>query len=426
FALIPLLAFFITNGLATGGLRPFYMAYGTEKYEYVYHGVPSYWVDPQGIDRPKDSTLTYLFHCTLGHHGIFSLSPIILLTIAGWVFGLKAGNRLRMFHLLGAGLTVIVLAFFLSRTSNYNYGGNSVALRWMLWLAPLWLLGMIPAIDQFAENRLFRGGVAGLLAASVFSAWYPLGTPWQSPWLYTLMQNRGWIDYRDPPIQFDHDVYSWLYLLPSGPQQQNYWVELASVDADGVTSIIRIEDGGRVLVNQRDARIVRILRRSGSGQSSELSMTIDTEAFYSGQPIDRWLLWQNRDPGINHRRLIAKFLSGLPQPQPFTAHSKVYRAARVRRDAFECITASARMLEQAPNPDWEPRLFESRIVVSPEAPFGILRFETYVFDATGRTLHAQRRWAIHRAGMWLPRPGATAAETAAAMSTSLTPQAVTR
>jgi hypothetical protein len=161
-------------------------------------------------------------------------------------------------------------------------------------------------------------------------------------------------------------------------------------------------------VNERDARIVRILRRSGSGQSSELFLTIDTEAFRAGEPISRWLVWQRGDPGGEHRRLVEKFLSGLPpqsQPIPFTPHSLVYRAARVRPEAFECITASARTLEMPPGPEWEPRLFESRIIVSPEAPFGILRFETYVYDASGRTLHAQRRWAVHRAGMWLPRPG---------------------
>ena len=404
FALVPLIAFFVTNGIATGGLRPFYMAYGTEKYEYVYKGVPSYWIDPRGIDRVQDSTLEYLFHCTVGHHGLLSLTPILLVTILGWIFAFKANNPLRLIHLLGAGLTLIVLGFFLSRTSNYNYGGNTVALRWMLWLVPFWLLAMIPAIDSFAENRLFRGGAALLLGVSVFSAWYPLGTPWQSPWLFNVLQDRGWIDYRDAPVTFDRDVYSWLYLLPEGPQQSDYWIELASVDADGVTSIIRVEDGGRVLVNQRDARIVRILRRSGSGQSSELTMTIDTEAFYAGEPIQRWLLSGSREPD-NRRRLIAKFLSGLPEPVPFRAHTKVYRAARVREDAFECITASARVREGAPGPEWEPRLFEARLVVSPEAPFGILRFETYVFDASGRTLHAHRRWAVHRAGKWLPRPG---------------------
>ncbi|MFV0443355.1 MAG: hypothetical protein ACK5Q5_07275 [Planctomycetaceae bacterium] len=418
FAAIPLVAFFVTNLLDAGGLRPFYMFYGGDKYVYTHEGIPSYWSEPRGIDRASDSVATYLLHCTIGHHGILSLSPILLLAIAGWVLALRSENRLRSYLALGAGLTGVVLAYFLTRTANYNYGGNTVALRWMLWLVPFWLLAMIPVLDRFGERRWFRVTATVLFAASVFSAWYPLGSPWQSPWLMTWMQNRGWIDYRDPPPAIQHTVYSWLYQLPSGPQNSNYWIELSSVDADGVLSIIRVEDGGPVLVNQREARVVRILRRSGSGQQSELMLTVDAVAFRSGEPIDRWLLWQQRDPGVNYRRLVARLLSGLPEPVPFTIHSKVYRQSRIRRDAFECLTASARTVQPSYNPEWESRLFEARLILSPEVPFGVLRFETYVYDASGGTLHAQRRWAIHRCGMYLPRPGTEPAYDPSAATTS--------
>src|SRR5690606_9947931 len=51
-ALIPLIAFFVANFAATGSWKPFYASYGTETYEFVHEGVPSYWSDPKGIDRP--------------------------------------------------------------------------------------------------------------------------------------------------------------------------------------------------------------------------------------------------------------------------------------------------------------------------------------------------------------------------------------
>ena len=109
------------------------------------------------------------------------------------------------------------------------------------------------------------------------------------------------------------------------------------------------------------------------------------------------------------------------------ALSKVYRQARIRRDAFECITATARVMQTAPSREWEDRVFESRLIVSPEVPFGILRFETYVYDASGRTLHAHRRWAIHRAGKFPPRPGtATPPDPPPPESTSAGVNAVTR
>ena len=84
-ALIPLAGFFVTNYAATGGWKPFYMYYGTEKYLYEHKGVPSYWNNPQDLDRNLDSPLVYFFHCTLGHHGIFSLSPIYFLTLFTWL-----------------------------------------------------------------------------------------------------------------------------------------------------------------------------------------------------------------------------------------------------------------------------------------------------------------------------------------------------
>ncbi len=43
----------------------------------------SYWLDPQGIDRGEPSKLDYAFHCLVGHHGLFSLTPMWLLTFVG-------------------------------------------------------------------------------------------------------------------------------------------------------------------------------------------------------------------------------------------------------------------------------------------------------------------------------------------------------
>lgn len=410
-ALFPLAAFFITNGQATGGLLPFYSYFGTEKYLYVYQGQPSYWLNPKGIDRGIDSPLTYLLHCTLGHHGLLSLSPVLWLAVLGWAVGLRREARLRDVLALGLGLTLLVLGYYLTRTANYNYGGRTVALRWMLWLVPLWLIAMIPVLDRWADRRWFRGVAVALLLPSVFSAWYPLGTPWQDPWLFTVMTRWGWIDYSDPPPKFPRPVYSWLYELPTGPHQPSYWIELGSIDAEGVRSRLRVEDGGRVLVNQRDARIVR-LTMSGP-QSWQLALTIDAEAFRAGEPLSRVLLWPQGVPSGESWRRIASVLTGLPSADPasspaFQPHSQIHGGAPVRAEMFEGLLATARVL-YPPGPTPETRLYESRIVVSPEVPFGILRLETYVYDAAGRTLHAQRRWIIERAGQFLPRPDAPAA-----------------
>ena len=180
-ALIPLAGFFVTNYAATGGWKPFYMYYGTEKYLYEHKGVPSYWNNPQDLDRNLDSPLVYFFHCTLGHHGIFSLSPIYFLTLFTWLRISKYKTHL-LRPLLWTSLlvSVIVFGFYLSRTGNYNYGGNSAALRWMLWLTPFWLISMIPLLDEFAEKRWLKGLGILCLLGSVFSAHHPLHNPWEN------------------------------------------------------------------------------------------------------------------------------------------------------------------------------------------------------------------------------------------------------
>ena len=96
---------------------------------------------------------------------------------------------------MALGLSVCILGFYLTRTSNYNYGGVSVALRWMLWLTPFWLITMISLVDELADCEWFPGLVIVLLLVSMFSAWYPRANPWQHPWLFQLMEWADWIHY---------------------------------------------------------------------------------------------------------------------------------------------------------------------------------------------------------------------------------------
>jgi hypothetical protein len=186
-ALIPLAAHFGTTWLATGGWKPFYAFYGTEKYRFLHDGQPSYWLAPKGLDRGVDSAAEYFFNCTVGHHGILSLSPIFLLTLVAWLTIVRwRRSPLWPAQWLGLGLTALVLGFYLSRTANYNYGGNTAGLRWTFWLIPLWLVSMLPALDEWAWRPRVHWLAAVLLAVSCFSAFYAIDNPWQHPWLYVL------------------------------------------------------------------------------------------------------------------------------------------------------------------------------------------------------------------------------------------------
>ena len=72
---------------------PFYTAYGSELYEFVHEGVPSYWMQPRGIDKASDSFPVYLLHCLVGHHGLLSLTPVWLLTLIGWTLTAASARR---------------------------------------------------------------------------------------------------------------------------------------------------------------------------------------------------------------------------------------------------------------------------------------------------------------------------------------------
>jgi hypothetical protein len=193
--LVPLGVHFWLTYLQTGSLKPFYAGYGTAIY--LYPG--SYWLNPQGIDRNLDSPGWYLFHCLIGHHGIFSLTPVFLLSLWGWLRRPSSiAPDLRAMHYLGLLCTVVVLAFYMTRTEQYNYGGVTSGLRWTFWLTPLWLWSMIPVLDAGLSSAWLRRLCLALLAVSVFSVTFPWNNPWTHPWLYQVLSQAGWIDYSRP------------------------------------------------------------------------------------------------------------------------------------------------------------------------------------------------------------------------------------
>jgi len=203
-ALLVLAASFGTNYWAHDSWRPPYAhRSATDPEDNWYHYSyelggkerQSYWLDPQGIDKGEPSKLDYALHCFVGHHGIFSLTPVWLLSAWGawlWLRGGTTGERQ-----LAAGialLTVTVLTFYIGLRPQIdrNYGGMTSGLRWLFWLAPLWLVVMLPAADRMAQCRRGMSVALVLLAFSVLSASYPTWNPWIQPWIYNWMQSCGW------------------------------------------------------------------------------------------------------------------------------------------------------------------------------------------------------------------------------------------
>ena len=81
-----------TNYIAHDSLRPPYMHRSETDPATIGTTTPtcatarlrdSYWRNPEGIDRGEPSVAHYALHAPVGHHGIFSLTPVWLLSVWG-------------------------------------------------------------------------------------------------------------------------------------------------------------------------------------------------------------------------------------------------------------------------------------------------------------------------------------------------------
>lgn len=163
---------------------------------YRYPG--SYWSgERQGVDRGEVSRARYAWHVLVGHHGVFSLTPVWLLTAVGAVWMVRRGQSFELlFALAVVVLSVICLAFYISRPAiDRNYGGVCSGFRWMFWFIPLWLICMVPAVERLLASKWGRLLALALLMISTFTAAYAVANPWSHPWLYDWGSYVGWWEY---------------------------------------------------------------------------------------------------------------------------------------------------------------------------------------------------------------------------------------
>ena len=139
--------------------------------------------------------MTYLAQMTVGHHGLFSLTPLWLLVPVGLVIGVVRGSgESRRLVIAIAVASSVCFLFYLNRPLiDRNYGGVSVCFRWLLWFAPLWLLVATPVMGWLETTRLRRGTLYAMLALSVFSMQHP----WKVQAItmdLSVLQFLGWLD----------------------------------------------------------------------------------------------------------------------------------------------------------------------------------------------------------------------------------------
>ena len=169
----------------------------------------SYWLpgNKKGVDRGEANAGLYAFHFTIGHHGIFSLTPFWLLGIVGaafWIRGKWDATRgwkglLVSETGVAAALSAVSLACFvfyaMRPIEDRNYAGVCSGFRWVFWLAPAWIWLCIPAIESASRSNSLRKVTVLLLLISIFSATIPWPNPWTHPWPYRVAL---WL-YPEPP-----------------------------------------------------------------------------------------------------------------------------------------------------------------------------------------------------------------------------------
>lgn len=190
-ALVPTAAALYTNHLVTGQLMPAYASWNESGGFYDYPG--SYWNDRQGIDAIDEPKHVYVAHMLIGHDGLFSLTPILVVALAGLILELYRRGDRRLLAGTALGMTVVVMAVYTVRTNNY--GGGCHGFRWLFWVLPMWLLFLPGGIDWFIRRAAGRYLLYGLLLVSIFTVGYALDNPWSTNWMRVLLRNAEVISY---------------------------------------------------------------------------------------------------------------------------------------------------------------------------------------------------------------------------------------
>lgn len=395
-AAIPLVALVVTNVIATGSWKPFYADYGTDKYRFVIDGIPSYWSEPHGIDRNLDSPGMYFVHCTVGHHGLLSLTPIALLALAGWIVPIRMQDRtLKTLLRLGFLTTAVVIAFYMTRTQNYNYGGVSCGLRWALWLTPFWLIALVPLVDRLGNRNSFRYLAVGLTCVSLCSAWLPIDNPWRQPWLFQWMESRGWIDYSDPPVTLKRPLWTWFASLPQQGVNEPYWIEFSIAQPGLDSRSVRLSARSRP-DQKPDEPIELLFEELAQEQRSPISsrkLQIRAPQFLKGSPPAEFLVWS--DPSVSPARQQSDlaFVRGLPSKVPYKARTIRYLKTPLRKEAIKCVLAAAHV-SWSPSDHEKPRTYRCDVWLSDEVPFGVVQAEFHISDPETAATLFHERWTV--------------------------------
>jgi hypothetical protein len=164
----------------SGSLKPFYFNRELKTFKEFYFRKAG------GIDGLKEPKLLYAFNALLGHHGLFSMTPLYLFGLWELVRSLKTRRYLAESLVILASV-VAFSGFFIMRT--HNYGGWAVGMRHLVPIMPLLLLCFGLWVDRVRLSRLLWALVICAFSISCFNVQDALTSPFQYSVWHNWLEN---------------------------------------------------------------------------------------------------------------------------------------------------------------------------------------------------------------------------------------------
>lgn len=159
-AFIPIGLTLLSNYMLTGTVKPIYMQGELYRFE------GSYWTQPEANDTFREPKWQYLFHILFGHHGLFLLTPALILGFVGWIKTII--SRKYDFWPAIAGLSFSLLAIFLFiLLRSRNYGGYCIGMRWFVLFMPLLVFTSMPIVLKLGKTIYGKTAALILLGLSI-------------------------------------------------------------------------------------------------------------------------------------------------------------------------------------------------------------------------------------------------------------------
>lgn len=140
-----------------------------------------------GIDALREPKTLYTFNLLLGHHGLFSMTPLFF--FGAWEIIRCLRVRVRMAETLAWFIPfLIVLGFYIFRTRNY--GGWCVGMRHLVPLMPLLLLYFALWLDRVRLTRTLWAAVVLAFSVGAFHVQDGLTSPFQFSVWHNWLENQ--------------------------------------------------------------------------------------------------------------------------------------------------------------------------------------------------------------------------------------------